>query len=267
MGAGQEMPEATAPPQDAKRQRTGSACFGAADAHEQQQSCLEEAAEGEERLTFAEASRRSGWPQELLEDPARQPEVTDDPATFLSFVCYSDHSRAQMLVLRDGIRRLGLATSVPAELLTALSRHRDAVACTLAAIDAEVGGPGDGLDGDVFCWKRGRSRREMVKRGTLRSRLERARDSGEYDLVYIAELSRAIKTPHDLTGEKTRQLTSLDVRDIVGGELPMWDRGHCFVGGEGAGSCLHTDQERIAGLLEQCGQKLPRSQACCIVGS
>lgn len=25
-------------------------------------------------------------------------------------------------------------------------------------------------------------------------------------------------------------------------ELPMWDRGHSFVGGQGAGSCLHIDQ-------------------------
>jgi len=32
------------------------------------------------------------------------------------------------------------------------------------------------------------------------------------------------------------------VRDCVGGRLPMWDRGHCFVGGEGVGSCMHVDQ-------------------------
>merc|ERR1712226_821515 len=61
-------------------------------------------------------------------------------------------------------------------------------------------------------------------------------------LVYIAEFSYKQKLPHSISGERSRTVTRRDVRDVVCGCLPMWDRGHCFIGAEGAGSCMHVDQ-------------------------
>lgn len=83
-------------------------------------------------------------------------------------------------------------------------------------------------------------------------RLTRAKAAETDDgLIYVAELSCAKKTAHHLTGERCRTLTSKDVRDCADVsfhpgtdvvELPMWDRGHSFVGAPGVGSCLHVDQ-------------------------
>ena len=45
--------------------------------------------------------------------------------------------------------------------------------------------------------------------------------------------------PGSVIGFPQSDLSAL--RDLVE-ELPMWDRGHSFVGGAGVGSCLHVDQ-------------------------
>jgi len=195
-------------------------------------------------LSPQEAADRSGWPRPLLEDPAKQPRVVDDVAEFLAFVCYEDHSGAQMCVLRGGVRKLGLEGSLPPRFLRACARHTDAIDCTLEAVDWEdVWGRQEGLDGDVFWWPPGESRRKIVSGGSLSGRLLRCRQqAGERGLAYLAELSRDRKTPHHLTGERCRVLTDRDVKDCVEGRLPMWDRGHCFLGAEGAGSCMHVDQ-------------------------
>eukprot|EP01065_Artemidia_motanka_P013149 TRINITY_DN1724_c4_g1_i1.p1 TRINITY_DN1724_c4_g1~~TRINITY_DN1724_c4_g1_i1.p1 ORF type:complete len:278 (+),score=49.49 TRINITY_DN1724_c4_g1_i1:112-834(+) len=194
-------------------------------------------------LSLAEAAERSGWPAELVCDTSKHPRVVQTASEFLSFCCYADHSQAQMCVLPDGIRKLGLEDSAPRALLEASARHKTAVGCVMEAIDREAGGPGDGLDGDVFWWPAGSDQRKEKTKGSLRDRLVRCQaDAKPSDLVYIAEISRDHRTRHKLTGERSRQLSTLDVRDLVGGKLPMWDRGHFFVGGEGAGSCLHIDQ-------------------------
>ncbi|CAE8627448.1 unnamed protein product [Polarella glacialis] len=77
----------------------------------------------------------------------------------------------------------------------------------------------------------------------MRSRALRGREvEANGGLVYVAELSTGAKAPHRLTGERCRTLTGKDLRDCVDLQLPMWDRGHSFVGATGAGSCLHVDQ-------------------------
>jgi len=171
------------------------------------------------------------------------PEIVDDVSSFLSFLCYGDHSAAQMCVLRGGLQKLGLADSLHPAFLDAVRRGVDAVECVAEVIDKNLAGWCNGLDGDVFCWPSGSSTRQTIKHGTMRKRLERCLEQTRNGAVaYIAELSHDNKSPHCLTGEKCRALTTRDMRDSVGGRLPMWDRGHCFVGGEGVGSCLHVDQ-------------------------
>ncbi|CAJ1335254.1 unnamed protein product, partial [Effrenium voratum] len=148
---------------------------------------------------------------------------------------------AQMVVLRDGLRKLGLAESLP--LTEACKRH--------TSLEAVVD---DSWEADVFVWpgKEGEGswyHRKEIKGGTLRQRLVIAAREGP---PYLAEVSRGAKTPHHLTGEASRTLTTRDVRDCgfatfsdgpdSRSELPMWDRGHAFVGARGVGSCLHVDQ-------------------------
>eukprot|EP00931_Biecheleriopsis_adriatica_P107014 TRINITY_DN81357_c0_g1_i1.p1 TRINITY_DN81357_c0_g1~~TRINITY_DN81357_c0_g1_i1.p1 ORF type:complete len:467 (-),score=90.16 TRINITY_DN81357_c0_g1_i1:37-1368(-) len=211
-------------------------------------------------LSLAQAAACSGWPLDALEDRSKHPTIVDTAESFLSFVHYGDHSEAQICVLRDGIRKLDLADTLPASLIQACKEEKSAVEAVLMAIEGDAGGLQESLDGDVFTWPseavQGSARciRDELKGGSLRSRLLRGRQVEASDgLVYMAELSRERKSPHRLTGERCRSLTSSDVRDVSlpgnpqGGEgsaeeLPMWDRGHSFVGARGAGSCLHVDQ-------------------------
>eukprot|EP00435_Cladocopium_sp_Y103_P071220 s401_g37.t1 len=213
------------------------------------------------RLPCAVAGREMYWripglpgiaSNRQFEDFCKWPIVADSPHSFLNFVMYGNHSQAQMCVLRNGLQQLGLAESLPKALVEACQTHHDAIEAVLATESAFHGD----LDGDVFVWgdqpgEAGCRRRE-IKEGSLRQRLEEAkREATEGSLMYMAELSRGSKTPHHLTGERSRTLTSRDVRDLdfavfgcEGVELPMWDRGHAFVGANGAGSCLHVDQVR-----------------------
>lgn len=202
------------------------------------------------KLSLAQAAVCSGWPRDILEDFCKWPIVADSPQSFLNFVMYGNHSQAQMCVLPNGLRQLGLEESLPKTLMEACQTHRDAIEAVLATESAFQGD----LDGDVFVWgdqpgEAGCRRRE-IKEGSLRERLEEAkRVASDQSLMYMAELSRGTKSPHHLTGERSRTLTSRDVRDLDFAafgcedvELPMWDRGHAFVGANGAGSCLHVDQ-------------------------
>ncbi|CAE7942894.1 spoVK, partial [Symbiodinium necroappetens] len=186
------------------------------------------------------------------QDVCKQPFVVESPESFLSFVRYADHSQAQMCILRKGLQKLALETSLPQALREACAQHRTAVEAVMAFQDAsEIE-----LDGDVFTWP-GTSggyscKRTEIKGGSMCQRLTRAKAAETDDgLIYVAELSCAKKTAHHLTGERCRTLTSKDVRDCADVsfhpgtdvvELPMWDRGHSFVGAPGVGSCLHVDQ-------------------------
>ncbi|CAK9032767.1 unnamed protein product [Durusdinium trenchii] len=172
------------------------------------------------------------------------------PGSFMNFVKYGNHSQAQMCVLRGGLRKLGLSDSLPKALVEACKTQTSTVEAVLSS-ERLIG---EELDGDVFVWgaEQGASwcKRREIRGGSLRRRLEEAQKEVEGSLLYMAELSKATKRPHHLTGEPCRTLTLRDVKDLQlpplgdheGLELPMWDRGHSFVGGRGVGSCLHVDQ-------------------------
>ncbi|CAK9069892.1 Thiamine biosynthetic bifunctional enzyme TH1 [Durusdinium trenchii] len=159
-------------------------------------------------------------------------------------------AKAQMCVLRGGLRKLGLSDSLPKALVEACKTQTSTVEAVLSS-ERLIG---EELDGDVFVWgaEQGASwcKRREIRGGSLRRRLEEAQKEVEGSLLYMAELSKATKRPHHLTGEPCRTLTLRDVKDLQlpplgdheGLELPMWDRGHSFVGGRGVGSCLHVDQ-------------------------
>eukprot|EP00913_Durusdinium_trenchii_P014670 g13763.t2 len=204
-----------------------------------------EAMEAEEQvgLSLVEAAACSGWPVDILEDFCKWPLVVDSPGSleidgqgsFMNFVKYGNHSQAQMCVLRGGLRKLGLSDSLPKALVEACKTQTSTVEAVLSS---------ERLIGASWC------KRREIRGGSLRRRLEEAQKEVEGSLLYMAELSKATKRPHHLTGEPCRTLTLRDVKDLQlpplgdheGLELPMWDRGHSFVGGRGVGSCLHVDQ-------------------------
>eukprot|EP00747_Dinoflagellata_sp_TGD_P170426 gnl/TRDRNA2_/TRDRNA2_201933_c0_seq1.p1 gnl/TRDRNA2_/TRDRNA2_201933_c0~~gnl/TRDRNA2_/TRDRNA2_201933_c0_seq1.p1 ORF type:complete len:392 (+),score=56.84 gnl/TRDRNA2_/TRDRNA2_201933_c0_seq1:139-1314(+) len=189
-------------------------------------------------FTLAEVAERSGWPESVLKDRGRHPEEFEDVASFLEFVCYGDHSRAQIGVLHDGVRKLGLQDSLPSSLLSSCAQQSSAIDAVLGAIEDN-----DEMDGDLFWWFPDQCHREEVSGRSMRSRLQKFRQNGsDAFLTYIAELRSEHRVAHKLTGELSMTLTTKDVKDCVCGRLPMWDRGHGFIGAEGAGSCLHVDQ-------------------------
>ncbi|CAE7193090.1 spoVK [Symbiodinium sp. CCMP2592] len=218
-------------------------------------------------VSLDQAADSSGWPEQVLKDVCKQPFVVESPESFLSFVRYADHSQAQMCILRDGLQKLALETSLPQALREACTQHRTAVEAVLAFQDASD----FELDGDVFTWP-GTSggyscKRTEIKGGSMCQRLTRAKAAETDDgLIYVAELNCAKKTAHHFTGERCRTLTNKDVRDCADVsfhpctdvvELPMWDRGHSFVGAPGVGSCLHVDQAWWSNVAKNfTGQKL-----------
>eukprot|EP00933_Yihiella_yeosuensis_P019904 TRINITY_DN16050_c1_g1_i2.p1 TRINITY_DN16050_c1_g1~~TRINITY_DN16050_c1_g1_i2.p1 ORF type:complete len:413 (-),score=74.30 TRINITY_DN16050_c1_g1_i2:85-1323(-) len=195
------------------------------------------------QLSLKEAADQSGWPLELLEDASRQPCIADSIETFSRFVCYGDHSKAQCCVLPGGISNLGLDKSIPAALLDACRQDSNPVDCVLQAAEQGAGGNEDNLSGDVYWWFPEERNREEMSGTSMRNKLLRFKENASSDLmVYIAELKREHHSPHSITAELTDTLSSKDLKDCIQGCLPMWDRGHGFVGSAGAGICLHVDQ-------------------------
>ncbi|CAE7679866.1 spoVK [Symbiodinium sp. KB8] len=134
-----------------------------------------------------QAADSSGWPEEVLKDVCKQPFVVESPESFLSFVRYADHSQAQMCILRKGLQKLALETSLPQALREACAQHRTAVEAVMAFQDAsEIE-----LDGDVFTWP-GTSggyscKRTEIKGGSMCQRLTRAKAAETDDgLIYVA---------------------------------------------------------------------------------
>jgi hypothetical protein len=59
----------------------------------------------------------SGWPLDIFEDPSKRPIVLDSVEAFLEALLYSDHM-GKIIVLKDGISKLGSPPLPPARFLT-----------------------------------------------------------------------------------------------------------------------------------------------------
>ncbi|CAK8999819.1 unnamed protein product [Durusdinium trenchii] len=223
----------------------------------------------------------SGWPLTVLEDPAKCSSVSrvDSVAEFRDFVRHGRHSEGEMCILTEGISKLQLTNSIPETLSEVLSQRKK-----LSAVEALLKTIEQGEDpwtGELFWWPPGETRREEVLGEDLRSKLLRYRPFVE--TCYAAELRSSRRGPHPRSCEQTDTLTSLDVKDLVTshGSVPLWDRGHGFLGSSGAGIGLHVDQawwSNIAknfygyklvalwapgsNVLETCGGELFRKPLC-----
>ncbi|CAE7203702.1 spoVK [Symbiodinium natans] len=185
----------------------------------------------------------SGWPLSVLGDASKSPIIARDVAEFLDFVCHGSHARGQMCVLAEGIDRLNLSASAPENLLQACASKLSAADAVLEAIDQDdEGAEVDCLDGQLYWWPAGERHREEVLGGDMRSKLLRFREFSASEVgSYVAELKRSRRCPHPSSGEHTDTLTTADVKDLCP-QLPLFDRGHAFVGAANAGICLHVDQ-------------------------
>ncbi|KAG8468501.1 hypothetical protein KFE25_013584 [Diacronema lutheri] len=205
--------------------------------------------------------------ERLLADPAKAPRVLGSAEAFVDALFVGKHVD-ELLVLRDGLRKLGLAGAMRRDVLSAVERSR-----TIPEFASRMGARElDALDGRVYYWTPdGRERtlkrdREGNLHRSVREKLcaaaELAHSSAQASHspsegaaaglratggLYIAELARRRRRQHPCSpGERSRTLATRDVQDVLphgaGRFLPCWDRGHAFVGGEGTGSSVHVDQ-------------------------
>jgi len=157
----------------------------------------------------------------------------------------------EILVLKDGVRKLGQEHAVPPEIMAAATRER----CCRSFLHALAEETLRSLRGRVYCTADGtREEYEMKKRAdgspldTLldkRAELERVPPD---DRVYLGEIRKRDKYRHSQDNRWAKTLLCYDVCDWLGRErsraMPYWDRFDegIFVGGAFAGSPMHVDQ-------------------------
>lgn len=186
-------------------------------------------------MQLEQAAGESGWPLEILEDPARQGKRLDSVAEFMDFLRCGKHSDGEMYILTEGISKLKLETSLPETLHQACLTKQSTVEALLNTLDR-----GDPWAGELFWWPPGETKREEVCGVDLCNKLLRYRPFAE--TCYVAEMRRPKRALHGQSLEMTDTLTLTDVKDLASFRLPFWDRGHGFLGSAGAGICLHVDQ-------------------------
>ncbi len=57
----------------------------------------------------------SGWPLGIFEDPSKKPIIIETVEEFVDALLYGDHM-GKIIVLKDGIYKLGLENSIPTEI-------------------------------------------------------------------------------------------------------------------------------------------------------
>ena len=208
-------------------------------------------------LDLSDALRLAGWPSSLAA-PEKTPRVVRSPAEFAEAALVDRHVD-ELIVLRGGVRALGLAETVPCELLR-VAREQRSTRAFLAALDERLL---RGLRARVYCTEvdggfHSRDELELKKDASgaeLDTLLDKWRElqrrggvCSASASVYIGELRRAHKYRHPLDGRWVKTLLASDVKDWVGraraDAMPYWDRYDegVFVGGRYSGSPLHVDQ-------------------------
>jgi hypothetical protein len=179
-------------------------------------------------LTLERALEIAGWPASLC-DEAKQPWVLDDERVFKDLLMYGSHID-RIIVLRDGIARLGLERALPEE----LASLAEGETCVRKFLDRL----GDdeklrGLRGRVYCTRHGaREERELKKDAdgaeldTLADKRSALRERDARDGVYMGELRRAQKYKHSADGSWSKSLLSRGACDALTAAqaraMPYW---------------------------------------------
>ena len=197
--------------------------------------------------------RSSGWPMDLLLDPAKQPRAVGSAEEFVHELFFGDHLD-QIIVLKNGVELLQQADAVPQAILTA--------AASQATVRGFLGALGDDMltshNGRVYyadetgrfldqLRKDPETELELKNLHEKFSAVNKEKAAGDASM-YIAELRRTEKFRHPSDNHWAKTALTADVKDYVGVEradlMPYWDRYDegVFVGAAGAGSAMHVDQ-------------------------
>lgn len=205
-----------------------------------------------EPMKLEEALEIAGWPKSLLA-PEKRPDVVTDLRAFEKELLLHSHIN-RIVVLRDGVRRLGHGNALPSQIIDA-AKHETSVRRFLTRLGddsalSELRGrlyytpPSDGerKESEITHDHTGEPLDTLAaKRAVLK---DRDPEGG----VYVGELRRASKYRHPQDGRFTKTLLSCGVCDWIGRKralaMPYWDRYDegVFVGGRFGGSPMHVDQ-------------------------
>merc|ERR1712166_604162 len=179
--------------------------------------------------------------------PHHGPRVVATAEEFIHVTCHESHLN-QVIVLPDGLKKLGLDVSIPSFVLQCAQRT-SSILGFCKELDKQRG-----LQNfDAYLSRFPHRVETLVSRDKHGDRLEdlldmydEARERYPDDQYYISELGNFHKRDHPLTGERSRCLLDADIRDVaeaqLGIKLPIWERGNVFVGEAGTGSCIHVDK-------------------------
>ena len=210
-------------------------------------------------MSLEQALAIAGWPDSLLAEE-KQAEIVEDIRGFEYELLFGAHVD-RIIVLRNGVARLGLDRALPRDLANA-ANGETCVRKFLARLGDED--TVRELRGRLYCsgprgrsdeheLKRARDGRELDTLADKRAELafrdaERETRGDPRELVYLAELRRARKYRHGTDGRWSKTLLSRGVCDWVGRKrvlaMPYWDRYDegLFVGARYGGSPMHVDQ-------------------------
>eukprot|EP00756_Hemistasia_phaeocysticola_P062575 Hpha_TRINITY_DN6021_c0_g1::TRINITY_DN6021_c0_g1_i1::g.63513::m.63513 len=199
--------------------------------------------------------------------PRQAAEVMTSAADFLDVLYHQPHVD-RIVVLKDGIRKLGQENAIPVELRKALagSSTMRGFFDSLSPTALEV------FKGRI--WHFGRHGKATEMRGeedrtlpllNVKERLKRFQEEDKCPRdapLYITELRHSSRVKHPRTGESVKTATQCDIYDIdenLAKSMPFWERseGGVFIGERGSASGLHIDQILWSNVGRNwCGHKL-----------
>jgi len=186
--------------------------------------------------------------QQLLNDTEKACTLVQDARQMTNLILYGEHID-QVLVLKNGLRQLGLEDSMPKSFRNAVADRTDL--CSFLEALQKDGLELSTIDASLYYWdgkKEHRVKRDdsgkRVRELASKYKVVQANRQKMKEPLYIGELRYTTKRRMP-EGGKSSTLLKKDVKDIVDDAaqlMPMWDRGHAFVGGKFSGSSVHCDQ-------------------------
>mmetsp|Transcript_17198 Transcript_17198/g.27481 ORF Transcript_17198/g.27481 Transcript_17198/m.27481 type:complete len:294 (-) Transcript_17198:520-1401(-) len=202
----------------------------------------------------AAAIKQSGWPEELFSDTSKQPVVLETAEAFIDAMMFGEHMN-RVVVLKEGIKKLGMADALPKGMVEAAHEENNALSW-LGKLHGDFKAKADAR---VYYFRKQEARRnerEMTRHPKTDKRLRSLQEKEialklreDITSPYLTELRYKKKYKHatDEIDYKVKTVLTFDMKDRLGDLakfLPYIDRidEGVFVGGAFTGSCVHVDQ-------------------------
>eukprot|EP00471_Norrisiella_sphaerica_P003853 CAMPEP_0184479378 /NCGR_PEP_ID=MMETSP0113_2-20130426/1130_1 /TAXON_ID=91329 /ORGANISM="Norrisiella sphaerica, Strain BC52" /LENGTH=453 /DNA_ID=CAMNT_0026857451 /DNA_START=74 /DNA_END=1431 /DNA_ORIENTATION=+ len=183
----------------------------------------------------------------LLQDKAKAPYVCEDEKEFVDEVLVGQHVD-RVVVLKEGLRKIGLVESMPRSFRKAVEGTTD-LCSFFDKLETEV--PLSSIDASTYYWDGKKEQRvkkdangKKVKDLSAKYNVLKSNKDKMKEPLYVGEL-RYVTKRKMREGDKCSTLLTEDMKDKLweaSKYMPMWDRGHAFVGGRHSGSSVHCDQ-------------------------